>query len=99
MRIASAKPVKTSFLKGLFEFLLTLPPGNAIDNMLMKITAGRWLRKTQDNKLNSHGLVMGMVTSKHFSKPDPQNFQNKLLVRYENKLFHILSEYENSLAH
>jgi predicted nucleotidyltransferase len=99
MRIASAKPVKTSFLKRLFEFLLSAPSGNAIDNMLMKITAGRWLKKTQDHKLNSHGIVMGMVTDKHYAKPDPQNFQSKLLARYENKLVHILSDYENSLPH
>jgi len=38
------------------------------------------------------------VTGKHFSKPDPENFQSKLLGRYENKLNHIFREFENSLA-
>ena len=99
MRIASAKPVKASFLKRLFEFLLSTPPGNAIDNMLMKITAGRWLKKTQDHKLNSHGQVMGMVTDKHYAKPDPQNFQSKLLAKYELKVSQLLHEFENNMAH
>jgi hypothetical protein len=99
MRVASAKPVKTSFLKTLFEWLLNNPIGNAIDKLLMKITANRWLKKTMHKKLNSHGMVMGMVTGKHYSKPDPKNFQSKLLTRYENKLFHIMQEHENSLTH
>ncbi len=98
MRIASAKPVKTSFIKMLFEWLLSNLVGCAIDKLLMKITANRWLKKTIHKKLNGHGMVLGMVTGKHFAKPDPGNFQSKLLGRYENKLNHILREFENSLA-
>jgi len=98
MRVATAKPVNTSFFKRTIEFLLFNRIGNAIDNMLMKITSGRWAKKTQDKKQNSHGLIMGMATGKHFSKPDPKNFQNKLLAKYENKVFDILRENENSLA-
>jgi hypothetical protein len=92
MRIASAKPVKTSILKTLFELLHNNPIGNALDNLLMKITANRWSKKTLNKKLNSHGLVLGMVTGKHFAKPDPKNFQSKLLARYENRLSYILRE-------
>ncbi len=98
MRIASAKPAKTSFLKFLFEKLFNIPPGDSIDTVLMKITAGRWRKKTNHKKLNSHGLVLGMVTGKHYAKPDPKNFQNKLLGRYEIKLLNIMREFESSLA-
>ena len=65
----------------------------------MKITAGRWLKKTHLKKLNSHGIVMGMDTGKHYAKPEPKNFQSKLLARYENKVAQLLREYENGLAH
>jgi len=99
MRVATAKPVNASFLKRTLEFVFNNPPGNAIDNTLMKITAARWAKKTLAKKQNSHGLIMGMVTGKHFSKPDPKNFQSKLLSGYENKVFDILRENENSLAH
>ena len=99
MRIASAKPVKTSFLKNLIELLLNIPPGNTIDSMFMKITAGRWSKKTLLKKLNNHGLLMGMLTAKHYAKPDPANFQSKLLARYERKVSEILKGYENTLAH
>jgi hypothetical protein len=99
MRISSAKPVKNSIFKTAFEYLLNIPIGNLIDNMLMKITAGRWSKKTILKKLNNHGIVLGMATGKHFAKPDPVNFQNKLLTRYENKVSQLLNDYENILAH
>jgi len=99
MRIATAKRAKTSFLKRLFELLLNNRLGNAIDNMMMKITASRWLKKTYQKKVNHHGAIMGMTTGKHYSKPDPENFQNKLLARYENKVSQLLQRYESSLAH
>jgi len=99
MRVACAKRVKTAPLKILFEWFHNNPVGNVIDTMLMKITAGRWSKKTQSKKLNSHGMIMGMVTGKHFSKPDPKNFQKKLLAKYECKVAGLLQEYESNLAH
>jgi predicted nucleotidyltransferase len=99
MRVASAKPVKTPLLKMLLEWLLNNRIGNALDNLLMRITTNRWIRKTTRKKLNSHGMVLGLATGKHFAKPDPGNFQRKLLGSYENKLSHILREHEHSLAH
>jgi len=99
MRVASAKPVKARFGKTFFEGFLNMLPAGAIDNLLMKITASRWLRKTQRHKLNSHGLVLAMVTGKHHAKPDPKNFQANLLLRYENKVSRLLKEYEGAPAH
>lgn len=99
MRVACAKPVKTRFVKSLVELLFNNPFGNKLDNLLMKITGSRWLKKTRQKKLNSHGIVMGMDTGKHFAKPDPKNFQNKLLTRYQYRVDRILSTYEESLAH
>lgn len=99
MRIASAKPVKGSFFKNLFEVLFNNSAGNIIDNVLMKVTGSRWQKKTEQKKLNSHGIIMGMDTGKHFAKPDPRNFQNKLLARYQYRVDRILQAYEDSLAH
>lgn len=99
MRVASAKPVKKIFFKTLFERIFNIPPVNAIDNMLMKITASRWLKKTLLNRLNSHGTVLGLLTDRHFAKPDPKNFQGSLLAKYEHKVAHVLSEYERGLVH
>ena len=99
MRIASAKPSKKAPLKWLFEFLLNGWVGNAVDTMLMKITAQRWRKKTMHHKMNSHGQVLSMITGKHHSKPDPKNFQANLLLKYECKLAALLKDYESSLVH
>jgi len=98
MRVSSAKPVKSSFLKRLFEKVLDNSLGNAVDNKLMKITADRWLKKTRLKKLNSKGDIMGMDANKHCAKPDPKNFQTALLEQYENKISQILVEPANILA-
>jgi hypothetical protein len=99
MRVSSAKPVKANIFKWLFEIAFNTPVGNAIDNALMRITAKRWRKKTIGHKLNSHGQVMAMVSGKHFSKPDPTNFQGKLLLRYEHKVAQILKNYESLMVH
>ncbi|MDB5149025.1 MAG: hypothetical protein JWQ57_3045 [Mucilaginibacter sp.] len=98
MRISSAKPIKNTYLKKLGEWLLNNTAGDAIDSLLMKITAGRWLKKTNMNKVNSHGVIMGMDTNKHFAKPDPKNFQYKLLERYKERVSRLLQGYENGVA-
>jgi predicted nucleotidyltransferase len=99
MRLSSAKPVKSSWLKSLFEMLFNNRLGNAIDNALMKITAGQWIKKTLSMKRNAKGNIMAMDVDKHYSKPDPRNFQSKLMLRYETKVFDILHHAPTSIAH
>ena len=99
MRISSAMPVKKNFLKMMFEGLFSFSPGNVLDNMLMKITTNRWLKKTLLNQLNSHGNVLSLLTGKHFAKPNPKNFQWKLLSTYEHKVAGLLSKHEGRVAH
>jgi hypothetical protein len=64
----------------------------------MKITTSRWNQKTREKKLNNHGILMAMATGKHFAKPDPQNFQFKLISRYETKVTQLLVENQHSVA-
>jgi len=99
MRVASAKPVKSNFLKTLVETLLDSRLGSYLDKQLMRITAGRWLKKSRQRKLNSRGVIMGMDASEHCAKPDPTNFQNKLIDRYQNKVGALLQQYETNFAH
>jgi predicted nucleotidyltransferase len=99
MRVSSAKPLKSDWFKIAFEFLFNNKIGDLFDNALMNITAGRWLKKTAMKKLNAKGKVMALDVSKHYAKPDPGNFQYKLLKQYENKISTLLMEPQNSLAH
>jgi len=98
MRLSSAKTVKSSLLKRFTESLFNNTAGNALDNILMKITAGRWSKKTQTGQVNTKGLVMEMDAGKHFAKPDSKNFHYKLLNRYEDKVSKLLHKPESSLA-
>jgi predicted nucleotidyltransferase len=99
MRLSSAKPLKSGILKTGFEFLFNNQLGNLVDDALMRITAGRWLKKTAQKKLNAKGKIMALEAGKHYAKPNPGNFQNRLLTRYQNKISNLLIIPENSLAH
>lgn len=88
--------------KGLFsklvEKLFTGRFGDIADEKLMNITAKRWNKKVQQHKLNSKGGFMCMVIGRHFSKPDPQNFQQKTLNQYQAKVHQLLTQHKIKLA-
>ncbi|EHQ27366.1 nucleotidyltransferase domain-containing protein [Mucilaginibacter paludis] len=98
MRVSTANPLKKSFIKTLAETILDHRVGDALDSLLCKITGARWLKKTQRKKLNAKGLIMGMKASKHYAKPDPGNFQQNLVKRYQNKVQQLLKEHQDSMA-
>ena len=99
LRLSTAKSLKKSTLKRFVEWHFNNRLGNIIDTRLMKITAKRWLKKMQMKKLNIKGLIMGMDADKHYAKPDPKNFQNKLMAKYQNKVAVLLEHWESSVTH
>jgi len=86
MRIASARPLKLSLFKRAVEWSLNNVFGEVIDNYLFSVTTQRWNKKTLSKRLNNHGVVMSLKTGKHYAKPDPDNYQRKLLFRFQDKL-------------
>lgn len=99
LRVATAKPVKNSILKRYVEWLFNNRVGNSIDTMLMRITAKRWLTKMQQKRRNNRGIIMAMDTGKHYSKPDPVNFQAKLMLSYQHKVSQVLERCADTVAH
>jgi predicted nucleotidyltransferase len=99
MRLATAKHVKNSLLKKIVELFFNNPIGNAFDNLLMKITKKRWLEKMQQKKKNNRGIILAMDAGKHYAKPDPLNFQSKLITSYQNKVLLVLEKCQDSVAH
>jgi hypothetical protein len=69
----------------LFEKIFGGTMGNALDNWLLKITQSRWVKKEAQLNINAKGICMGMLAGKHFAKPDPKNFQSKILAQYREK--------------
>jgi hypothetical protein len=77
---------KKGFFARSVEKIFNGKTGNAIDNWLMNLTDKRWKRKTEAHRVNMRGITMTLNVDKHFSKPDPRNFQSKVVQQYENKL-------------
>ncbi|MES1220611.1 MAG: hypothetical protein ABUT20_34230 [Bacteroidota bacterium] len=96
MHVSVAKEIKKTWLRNVTERIFNNRPGNALDTFLMKMTARSWNAKTRKKKKNSKGMVMSMHTGKHFSKPDPANFQKRLLQRYEKSITEVLDQYDLS---
>jgi hypothetical protein len=67
------------------EYLLNNRIGAYIDNMLMRFTRQRWLDKQRRGKCNSRGELMSLCVHKHYGKPDPGNFQQKIMELYAAK--------------
>jgi hypothetical protein len=69
-------------VKKTIEALFNNKLGDRLDNYFRKITSARWTRKEENHQLNMKGNRMGLRMDKHFSKPNPVYFQEKLLNRY-----------------
>ena len=99
MYIPPSRDIKKTWFKYLIEKLFNNRIGNSLDKYLMKLTAKSWDSKTRSNKTNSKGILMSMHTGRHFSKPNPDTFQKKLLQRYDNHLSEIFRLYEHSRSY
>ena len=95
MRVSYVEEARTPWIKKITEFLLDHPLGNLMDVLLMKLTAWKWGKKIKNKKLNRRGIIMGMDATRHYAKPDPHNFQYKLVEAYEEKIFQLLLRYRN----
>jgi hypothetical protein len=84
--VATGAPALSSPLKKAVERILDNRFGDWLDNFLMQWTTSRWKQKELQGRLNRNGNLMSLRTGKHFSKPNPEVFQKKLLTRYHHKL-------------
>lgn len=78
------------FLSRLIERIFSGRAGDRADKKLMQITAARWQRKEKRREVNSRGGLIGMSVDRHFSKPDPKNFQDKVVNAYRKKVDDII---------
>lgn len=75
-----------SWLKRFTEGLFNKSLGDKFDDMLFRWTTRRWQKKEELGRRNSKGRLMNLVTAKHFSKSDPEAFQEKIVALYEERL-------------
>jgi hypothetical protein len=88
---------KTSFLKRTFERFFDNKLGEKLDNYLHDVTERRWKRKEQRGDLNMKGLTMTLQCNKHYSRPNPEVFQQKVLTRYQQKVREASSQWTSKV--
>lgn len=82
--------IKKGLLGKLIEKIFAGRLGDYADTRLMAITDKRWRKKVQSHQVNSRGGHLAMSIDRHFSKPDPKNFQEKVLRAYSEKVDDIM---------
>jgi hypothetical protein len=80
------EPAPASFLKRLLERMLSNRLGNKLENKLRRITDRRWRLKTEQQRRNNKGDVLTLQCGKHYSRPNPEIFQQKVLTKYHSRL-------------
>jgi len=93
----AATEIKKGAIRSFIEMLFSGKMGDAADNWLMSLTAQRWKRKERTANVNAKGVCMGMLAGKHFAKPDPKNFQFKILEQYDRKVDQLLERQNKKL--
>ncbi|BAV05569.1 hypothetical protein SAMN05421788_108291 [Filimonas lacunae] len=84
------KMLRHNLLARGIEKLLNSTIADWLDNRLMLLTEKRWTAKKQAGKRDDHGRVMSMHSGKHYSKPDPTFFQEKLMNNYRQRAREII---------
>lgn len=77
-------PVKKSFLQNSMESLLNGEMGDRIDLYCMRTTLGHWKKKFRD--FDSDKFDNALKSRSYVSKHHPQDFQNKVLTAYEERI-------------
>jgi predicted nucleotidyltransferase len=69
--------------------------GDKLNDRLMRITLKRWKKKAEQHRRSHSGELMGLDGGRHYAKPDPANFQKKILYRYEKEVEAFMMRLEN----
>jgi len=85
-RARTADNVRNSFFKRGVEWCLNNRLGDLLDDLFRKITARRWAKKEALGIRTAKGFSMSLKTGKHFSRPNPEMLQKKILTVYSDKL-------------
>ena len=91
-QLKEAAELKRVFLRKCLEKIFCSGLGDFTDRWLMNLTDKRWGKKTLRGKVNDQGVKIAMMVNRHFSKPDPRNFQAKIVHEYESRIQQLLNK-------
>ena len=93
-----AEPKKNKWwFKSLAEFFFNGKLGDWLDDYFMNLTARRWKKKEEQQRLNTKGERMGLKTGKHCSKPNTFFFHDWFMKTYQQKLEKVVESREKHL--
>ena len=81
-----ASELRKGFIRNAVEKILNSDFFDLLESRLMTITDKRWKKKSHSIKRTDPSKNIGMSVDKHFSKPDPRIFQEKILKQYHNRV-------------
>ena len=74
------------FWKRTLERVLNGRAGDRLDDFFCRLTSNRWNKKEKRGALDGKGQRMSLRTGKHFSRPNPEMLQKRILNAYADKL-------------
>lgn len=81
-----------TFLQRTVEWIFSGRFGNFFEQYFYRLTQKRWNKKLLNEKRNDKGARMSLLTGKHFAKSNPENFQEKVLMVYRQKLSSVIGD-------
>ena len=83
---------RVSRLKRMIERLFDHRLGGRLGDYLRRLTDRRWQKKTERGDMNMKGDVMTLQCGQHYSRPNPQIFQQKILNKYYRRVKEVMTE-------
>ncbi len=87
---------KAGIIKRFQEWMLNNKLGNALDRYFMKVTVNHWKRKFES--FDASQFDVAMKSRRYVSKHHPQNFQKKVIDRYQEKIDAFEAKHNISLS-
>ncbi|MCW3118619.1 MAG: hypothetical protein JWM28_2701 [Chitinophagaceae bacterium] len=94
-RVQATEEMPKGKLKAIAEKFFNNRMGDRLNDALMRITIRRWEKKARERKHSYSGELMGLDGAIHYAKPDPANFQDKILYRYGKEAEAFMMRLEN----
>ncbi len=89
---------RSYWLKRLLERLLDHRLGDRLDNYLRGLTDSRWMKKTERGDVNMKGDAMTLQCGQHYSRPNPEIFQQKILNRYHRRVKEVMDKVNSTFT-
>jgi predicted nucleotidyltransferase len=94
-KINAAHEMPKSIVKTIIESVFTNKAGDWLNKRLMQVTVNRWKKKAERHQRSFSGELMGLDGGLHYAKPDPANFQRKILFRLDRETEAIMLRWES----